>query len=93
MNELFKFFKKRYFDLSKNAKEDLAYRIETQIFKFWIFGVVIHPEMPNKILRPMVKELVQLDLPFLSCGQITVNFDHFLKMAKFDSVLAITQKQ
>ena len=73
--------------------EDLAYSIETQILKFWILGVVIHPEMQSKILRPMVKELAQFDLPFLSYGQITANFDHFLKMAKFDSILAITQKR
>ena len=54
-------------------------------------GVVIHPEMQNKILRPMVKELAQLDLPFFSIGQITANFDSFfLKMAKIDSYLAIT---
>ena len=25
--------------------KDLAYPIETQILKFWILGVVIHPEM------------------------------------------------
>ena len=41
----------------------------------------------------MVKELAQLDLPFLSYGQITANFDHLLKIAKFDSILAITKKQ
>ena len=45
--------------------------------------------MQNKILRPMVKDLAQLGLPFLSNGQKTVNF---LKMAKIDSYLAITQK-
>ena len=60
---------------------------------FGILGFVIHPEVQSKIIRPMVKDLAQLDLPFLSYGQITANFDLFLKMAKLDSILAITQKQ
>ena len=64
MKELFEFFKKKYFYYCKNALEDLAYPIETQILKFIILGVVIHPEMQSKILRPMVKDLAQLDLPF-----------------------------
>ena len=42
----------------------------------------MHPEMQNKILRPMVKEFGQLDLPFLSYGQITVNFCLFSKNGK-----------
>ena len=48
--------------------------------------------MQNKILRPMVKKLAQLDLLFLSYGQITANFDHFLIMAKFSWLegLAVT---
>ena len=50
--------------------------------KFKILGVSIHPEMHNKILRPMVKKLDQLDLPFLSYGQITVHFCHFFKIGK-----------
>ena len=53
--------------------------------------------MQNKILRPMVKESAQLDLPFLSYSQKTVNFCHFStfsgKMAKIDSYLAITQER
>ena len=40
---------------------------------------IIHPEMQNKILRPLVKDLAQSDLPFLSYDQITVNFYHFKK--------------
>ena len=35
------------------------------------------PGMHNKILRPMVKELAQLDLQFLSYGQNTIKFCHF----------------
>ena len=50
--------------------------------KFRILGVAIHPEKQNEILRPMVKELAQLDLPFLSYGQKTVNFLHFSKNRK-----------
>ena len=53
----FQIFQKKYFDLSKNSIEDLVYSIETQILKFWIMGVVIHPEIQNKFLRHMVKEL------------------------------------
>ena len=51
--------------------------IENRILKLLIFGVVIHLEMQSKILRPMVKKLAQLDLPFSSYGQITVKFCHF----------------
>ena len=86
MKELFEFLKKKYFYYCKNALEDLAYPIETQILKFWILGVVIHPEMQSKILRPMVKKLAQLDLLFLSYGQITVNFGKMVK-------IGITQKR
>ena len=50
--------------------------------KFQIIGVAIHPEKQNEILRPMVKDLSQLDLPFLSYGQKTVNFLHFSKNRK-----------
>ena len=32
-------------------------------------GVVIHPELYFEILRPMVKELAQSDLPCLSYGE------------------------
>ena len=80
------FFPKRItFDvdpMSYKFIEDLAYLIETQILKFWSLGVVIDPEMQSKILRPMVKELAQLDLPFLSYGKKTANFDHFLENGK-----------
>ena len=75
-------FKKRFFYYCKNALEDLAYPIEIQILKFWILGIVIHPKMQNRILRLMVKDLAQLDLPFLSYDQITVNYCHFLKNGK-----------
>ena len=37
------------------------YPIVTQILKFGILGVVIHPDIQNKILGLMVKELGQLD--------------------------------
>ena len=47
--------------------------------KFKILGFFIHPQMHNEILRPMVKELAQLDLPFLSYGQKTVIFLPFFK--------------
>ena len=79
MKELFKFFKKEYFYLCKNAIEDLAYPIETQILKFWIFGVVIYPEMHIEILKPWVKELAQSDLPFFRCGQKTEKFQQIFK--------------
>ena len=71
--------KKKYFWPCKNAIEDLAYPIKTQNLKFWLFQVFIHLEIQNKILRPMVKELAQLDLLFLCYVQITVNFSHSLK--------------
>ena len=45
-------------------------------------GVAIHSEKENEILRPMVKELAQLNLPFLSYGQITANFDHIFLSGK-----------
>ena len=38
--------------------------------------------MQNKILRPMVKEVAQFGLPFLSYGQITVNFSNIFKNGK-----------
>ena len=50
--------------------------------KFKILGFFIHPQMHNEIIRPMVKELAQLDLPFLSYGQITVHFCYFFKNGK-----------
>ena len=69
MKELFEFFKKIDFYLPKNAIENLVYPILNQILKFLFLWVVIHPELCIEILRPMVKDLAQLDLPFLSYGQ------------------------
>ena len=54
------------------AHENWAYLYKSQIWKFWNMGVVIHTELYFEILRPMVKELVQSDLPFWSYDQITV---------------------
>ena len=48
-------------------------------------GVGIHPELHLKILRYIVKELAQLDLPFLNYTQKTANFSIFLEMANIDS--------
>ena len=56
--------------------------IENRILKLLIFGVVIHLEMQNNILRPMVKDLAQLELPFLSYGQIIVYFSYSLESVK-----------
>ena len=47
--------------------------------KLWILGVAIHPEKQNEILGPMVKELAQLNLAFLSYDKKLVNFLHFSK--------------
>ena len=60
--------------------------------KFKILGVFIHPQMHNEILRPMVKELAQLDLPFLSYGQITVNFCCFSKNGKNEQLFGHNSK-
>ena len=49
--------------------------------------------MQRKILRSMVKELAQLDLPFFSYDQITVNLATFKKMAKIDSYLALAKRR
>ena len=38
--------------------------------------------MQKTILRPMVKELTLLDLPFFSYGQITVNLSNIFKNGK-----------
>ena len=45
--------------------------------------VFIHPEMQNKILRTIVKDIAQLDLLFLSYGQMTVIFFLFWEKMKF----------
>ena len=37
-------------------------------------GVTIHPELYFEILRPMVKKVAQLDLPFFSYSQKTAIF-------------------
>ena len=48
--------------------------------------------MQNDILRPMVKELAQLNLLFLSYGQITVNFLHFPKNGKNQQIFGHNSK-
>ena len=63
------------------ALEDWAYPYKSQIWKFWNRGVVIHPELYFEILRPMVNELAQTDLPFWSYDQITVIFITFWNIA------------
>ena len=71
---IFQIFKKNDVWHCKNATENWVYPIETQILKFWVFWVVIHPELRIEILRPMEKDLAQSDLPVLSYGQKTANF-------------------
>ena len=57
--------------------------IISQFFNFIVFGVIIHPDVSQKILRHMVKELAFYDLQFLSYGKKTVIYWPFLKkMAK-----------
>ena len=56
------------------------------------WGVVIHPDVGHKILRPMVKESALYDLRFLSYGQKTAIFGNFFKNGQNSSFLAITQK-
>ena len=63
------------------AVENWAYPYKSQIWKFWNMGVVIHPELYFEILRPMVNELAQTDLPFWSYDQITVIFITFWNIA------------
>ena len=69
VQEFLKFFKKYYFWLCKNPIENWLYPIETQTLKFWSLWVVIHPELCIEILRPMEKELAQLDIPFLAMAK------------------------
>ena len=45
-------------------------------------GVAIHPELYFEIVRPMVKELAQSDLPFRSYDQITVKLYHYKNNGK-----------
>ena len=45
-------------------------------------GGFIYPELYFEILRPMVKDLAQLDLPFLSYGPMDVNFCCFFRNIK-----------
>ena len=55
-------------------------------------GVVIHPEISHKILRPMVKELPLYNLHFLVMAK-KLNFGQsFSKMAQNSIFLAVTQK-
>ena len=61
--------------------------------KFSILGVGMHPELHMKILRHMVKELAQLDLPFLNYTQKTANLKKKLEMANIDSLFALTRKR
>ena len=64
-------------DLAELDSPFLSYGQKTANFLgFWIFEVVIHPEMHNKILRPMVKDLAWYNSLFLSYSQITVKFYH-----------------
>ena len=42
----------------------------------------MHLELDHKILRPIVKELAQSDLPFSSESQKTLNFCSFKKIGK-----------
>ena len=48
--------------------------------------------MQNEILRPMVKDLAQSDLPFLSNGQKKYIFPVFEKCKKFTVFFVIIQK-
>ena len=48
------------------ALENWVYPYKSQIWMFWNIGVVIYPELYFEIIRPMVKELAQSDLPCLS---------------------------
>ena len=58
---------------------------------FGIFSVVIHQELHLKILRPILNELAQSDLPFFSYHPKTVILYHFRKTIRNDSFLDITQ--
>ena len=62
------------------ALENWEYPYKSQIWKFWNIGVVIHPELYFKILRPMVKELAQSNLPCLSYGKKSINYLQYFKM-------------
>ena len=73
----FRFFYAPY--LCGGGSGNLVNPIISQFSKFWILGVVIHPDVGHKILRPMVKELALYDLRFLSYGQKTPIFGHFWK--------------
>ena len=74
------------------ALENWAYPYKSQIWKFWNIGVVIHPELYFKILRPMVKELAQSNLPCLSYGKNLSFICNISKCYKNDSYLVITSK-
>ena len=53
----------------------------------------MHPELHLKILRYIVKDLAQLDLPFLNYTQKTANFKKKSEMANIDSLFALTRKR
>ena len=53
----------------------------------------MHLELHLKTLRHIVKELAQLDLPFLNYTQKTANFKFFLEIANNHSFFALTQKR
>ena len=63
------------------ALQNWEYPYKSQILKFWNMGVIIHPELYFEILRPMVKELAQSDLPFWIYNQITAIFITFWNIA------------
>ena len=61
----------------------MVYPYKKSNFDVLNFGGLILPEMEKKKKRrPMVKELALLDLPFLSYGQIPVNFSNIFKNGK-----------
>ena len=78
MRENYIFFNKK---ISKTppdgGSENLVNPIISQFSKFLILGVIIHPDVGHKILRPMVIELALYDLRFLSYGPKTAIFGHF----------------
>ena len=58
--------------------------------KFRILGVVIHPELHLKIIRPMEKDLAQLDLLFSYKSKKTIDL---AGLEKIYSLLGLTYKQ
>ena len=64
-----------------------AFPYKSKIWNFWNIGVAIYSELYFEILRPMVKKVTQLNLPFLSYGQKTAIF--FMKKAFFWQIFNI----